>query len=73
MTDWYIRAMLRAATAQKLLTGWQGPHTDARSYCIAPKNADAAERDLGYVEDYVRTLETAGLKPLFRDSEPVPQ
>lgn len=26
MTDRYIRAMLRAATAEKILNGWQGPH-----------------------------------------------
>lgn len=71
MTDWYIRAMLRAATKAKILTGWQGPHLGERSYCIAPRNGPAKEQPLNYVIGYVQTLESAGVKPLFRESEPV--
>lgn len=43
MTDRYIRAMLRAATAAGYLTGWQGPHVPRRSYTIAPSVGDAHE------------------------------
>jgi hypothetical protein len=69
--DYFIRAMLRRATQMKLLTGWQGPHTEARSYCIAPRNGDACERSLEYTIEYVRSLEAAGVMPLYRESEPV--
>lgn len=62
--------MLRAATAARILTGWQGPHVTAGSYCIAPRNARAAERPLADVVRYCESLAAAGVKPLFRDSEP---
>ena len=39
MSDRDIRAMLRGATAAKLLDGWQGPHMSERTYCIAPRHA----------------------------------
>jgi hypothetical protein len=71
MTDYYIRSMLRRATQQKLLTGWQGPHTDERSYTISPRNGAAMERSLMDTIGYVRTLELAGVEPLIRMSEPV--
>jgi hypothetical protein len=71
VTDHHIRAMLRAATAAKILNGWQGPHLLERSYCIAPVNGDAKERPLADVVQYVATLEAAGLTPLYRASEPV--
>ena len=71
MSDRYIRAMLRAATAAKILDGWQGPHLTGRSYCIAPKHAEAIERPLEYVIGYCELLSAAGIEPLYRDSEPV--
>jgi hypothetical protein len=70
MTDYYIRSMLRRATEQKLLTGWQGPHTDARSYTISPRDGWAEERDLEETIGYVKILELAGFEPLIRESEP---
>jgi hypothetical protein len=71
MTDRQIRAMLRGATAAKILNGWQGPHLLERSYCIAPCNAAASERPLADVISYCETLATAGVEPLFRASEPL--
>jgi hypothetical protein len=71
MTDRHIRAMLRGATAAKILNGWQGPHLDERSYCIAPRDAGASERPLGDVIRYCQSLAIAGVEPLFRDSEPM--
>lgn len=66
-----IRAMLRAATAARILHGWQGPHLDERSYQIAPIAADPAERTLDYVIGYCELLAAAGIQPLYRDSEPL--
>jgi hypothetical protein len=43
MSDREIRAMLRAATAARILHGWQGPHLRERSYCIAPADSDPME------------------------------
>jgi hypothetical protein len=43
MTDRHIRAMLRGATAAKILNGWQGPHLFERSYCIALSRVRAAD------------------------------
>ena len=60
MTDRYLRAMLRRATQAGILNGWQGPHTDGRSYCIAPVNGDAREQPLGYVIEYVQALPGVG-------------
>jgi hypothetical protein len=71
MTDRHIRAMLRGATAAKILNGWQGPHLFERSYCIAPSNAAAAERPLADVISYCEALAAAGIEPLFRESEPL--
>jgi hypothetical protein len=71
MTDREIRALLRGATAARILNGWQGPHLAERSYCIAPMNAAAAERPLDDVISYCRSLLTAGIQPLFRESEPL--
>lgn len=71
MTDYHIRAMLRRACADGILTGWQGPHVTGRSYCITPANGHARERLLGDVIAYVEGLEAAGLEPLYRASEPV--
>src|SRR6201999_1600400 len=59
MNDRHIRAMLRGATAAKILNGWQGPHLFERSYCIAPRNAAAAERPLADVISYCESLATA--------------
>lgn len=70
MHDRDIRAMLRAATAAKILAGWQGPHVTARSYYIAPTCGGAIECTLDYVIRYCEMLAMAGLKPLYRDSEP---
>jgi len=71
MTDRHIRAMLRGATAAKILNGWQGPHLLEHSYCIAPRDAAAAERPLADVISYCESLATAGVQPLFRESEPL--
>jgi hypothetical protein len=69
MNDRYLRSMLRAATAAKILRGWQGPHTKDRSYTITPANAPARERSLVATIEYVRSLEAAGITPLHRESE----
>jgi hypothetical protein len=71
MIDRDIRAMLRGATAAKILHGWQGPHLAQRSYCLTPTLADPMERPLEYVIDYCRLLAVAGIAPLYRESEPV--
>jgi hypothetical protein len=71
MSDRFIRAMLRAATAAKLLDGWQGPHLAERTYCIAPRHAAAMERPLDYVIGYCELLAAAGVEPLYRESEPL--
>jgi hypothetical protein len=71
MNDRHIRAMLRGATAAKILNGWQGPHLLERSYCIAPRDAGATERPLADVISYVESLAIAGVRPLFRESEPL--
>jgi hypothetical protein len=70
MHDRDIRAMLRAATAARILDGWQGPHVTARSYCIAPSGGGAMECSLDYVIGYCELLTMAGVKPLYRTSEP---
>jgi hypothetical protein len=70
MHDRYIRAMLRAATAAKILDGWQGPHVTARSYCIAPCTGGAIECPLEYMIGYCKMLALAGVEPLYRESEP---
>ena len=70
LSDRYRRAMLRRATEQGLLTGWNGPHFNG-SYSIAPKNAPAGEWSEGRVREYVVAMEVAGFRPLYRDSEPV--
>jgi hypothetical protein len=70
MHDRYIRAMLRAATAAKILDGWQGPHVTARSYCIAPSSGGARECPLDYVIGYCELLAMAGVEPRYRASEP---
>jgi len=71
MRDREIRAMLRGATAAKVLDGWQGPHLRERMYCIAPRHAAAMERPLEYVIGYCEALAAAGIEPLYRDSEPL--
>jgi len=71
MSDRQIRAMLRGATAAKLLDGWQGPHLAERTYCIAPRHAAAMERPLDYVIGYCELLAAAGVEPLYRESEPL--
>jgi hypothetical protein len=71
MSDRQIRAMLRGATAAKLLDGWQGPHLNERTYCIAPRHAAAMERPLDYVIGYCELLAVAGVEPLYRESEPM--
>lgn len=71
MSDRHIRAMLRGATAAKLLDGWQGPHLTERTYCIAPPHAAAMERPLDYVIGYCELLAAAGVEPLYRESEPL--
>ena len=62
--------MLRAATAAKILDGWQGPHMTARSYCIAPSGGGATECPLDYVISSCQLLAIVGVEPLYRDSEP---
>ena len=62
--------MLRAATAAKFLDGWQGPYVTGRSYYIAPRGAGARECTLDYVIGYCEMLALAGVRPLYRESEP---
>lgn len=69
MDDRFLRGMLRAATSDRLLRGWQGPHTRERSYTITPADAPAEERSLAGTIQYVRTLQAAGVTPLYRESE----
>lgn len=65
-----MRAMLRRACEQKILTGWNGPHVTG-SYSVAPRNGAAGEWPADRVREYVVALEVAGFEPLWRDSEPV--
>lgn len=71
MSDYLLRAYLRRATKEGLLTGWQGPHVPNRSYTVSPSNGEAGEWSLARVRGYVDGLVAAGLEPLFRASEPV--
>jgi hypothetical protein len=71
MIDREIRAMLRGATAARVLTGWQGPHVTGRSYTITPAVGPAAERPLPWVEEFCASLTAAGVLPLYRSSEPL--
>jgi hypothetical protein len=71
MTHRYIRAMLRSATAEKYLHGWQGPHAPYRSYTMTPQAAPCVETSLAETVGYVHALESAGVQPLYRDSEPI--
>ena len=70
MTDYEIRAMLRAATAERILSGWQGPHVPNRSYCLTTQETGAAEESLEFVVGYCQMLRLLGLEPLYRESEP---
>lgn len=70
MTDWEIRALLRAATKEGILTGWQGPHLQERSYTIAPVAAPAKERSLDFTIGYCTGVKALGIQPLYRESEP---
>ena len=71
MKDYDIRALLRGATHAGVLTGWQGPHTPARSYCIKP--ADGPARELPHRETiaYCEALTAANVAPRYRASEPM--
>jgi hypothetical protein len=71
MNDRHIRAMLRGATAEKIINGWQGPHVVERSYCIAPRYGVARQRSLDDVIRYCESLAAAGIQPRFKDSEPL--
>lgn len=71
MNDPHIRAMFRVATAAKPLHGCPGPHLAERTYCIAPRHGAAMERPLDYVVGYCDQLAAAGIKPLYRDFEPL--
>ena len=62
--------MLRAATAAKILDGWQGPHVTGRSYYLAPSGGGAIDCSLDYVIGYCEMLAMAGVEPLYRESEP---
>lgn len=66
-----IRAMLRAATKARYLTGWQGPHAPYGSYTIAPALGDADEKPPEFVIGYCEGLVEAGVRPLYRASEPL--
>lgn len=63
MHDRYIRAMLRAATAAKILDGWQGPHVTARSYSIAPSGGGAMECPLDQSQPQAPALQ-GGVKAI---------
>jgi hypothetical protein len=71
MTDRTVRAILRAATAARVLSGWQGPHVPAGSYTVAPAAGPAGEWPRDRVIDYCRLLADSGIEPLYRASEPV--
>jgi hypothetical protein len=71
MTHRYIRAMLRGATAAKVLDGWNGPHVPLGSYTVNPADGVADEWSLDRTRLYVAGLEGAGIEPLYRGSEPV--
>lgn len=65
-----MRAMLRAATAAKILNGWNGPNYD-QSYSVGPKDAPTKRWTKDRVMIYIHGLEIAGIGPLYRESEPV--
>lgn len=68
--DRWIRAMLRSATKAKILEGWNGPHTDERSYTVNPSVGEADEWPLSQVTKYCFLLVEFGITPLYRESEP---
>jgi len=74
MTHKYIRGMLRSATDQNILHGWQGPHAlgdyEPTTYSVTNKLLVPASRDVPYMLGYCELLAVAGIEPLYRDSEP---
>lgn len=71
MKDYDIRALLRGATHAGILTGWQGPHTSARSYCIKPVDGPARELPNQDAIAYCQALTAAKVLPRYRESEPI--
>lgn len=63
--------MLRRACQQGILTGWNGPHVTGGSYTVYPAKGEAGEWSADRVREYVVTLEAAGYRPLYRESEPI--
>lgn len=70
MTHRYMRAMLRSATATKLLNGWNGPDVQG-SYTVNPVSGPAERWSGDRVLLFVAALEDACVEPLYRESEPV--
>lgn len=72
MTDYHIRAMLRRACADGILTGWQGPHVTGRSYCITPANGHARERALARAGGHGAAVRLARLGVSEPRPSPIP-
>jgi hypothetical protein len=46
-------------------------HLAERTYCLTPKLAEPMERPLDYVIGYCEMLVVAGVRPLYRDTDPL--
>jgi len=65
MTDREIRAYLRGATRDRVLSGWYHyERLDAREWIVSTPIAGARIYDQAGVEDYCRALASAGIEPL---------
>ena len=69
MSKRYIRAILRGATADGLLGGWNGPFVDG-SYCLV-ENGRGFMCTRGDAIDVCLRLRVLGVEPLYRASEPI--
>jgi len=68
MTDCDIRAMLRGATAAKVIWGWQ---QNLRGFVVSSLQATTPEMSREQVIDFCSMLIDAGVRPLYLDSEPL--
>ena len=65
MTDREIRAYLRGATRERVLSGWYHyERFEEREWIVSTPFTGAQVYDQAGVEDYCRALASAGIEPL---------
>jgi len=74
-THRHIRAMLRAATEERILHGWIGPREPGRDqpntiYVVTANDLSPSYISVPDALVFCNELATYGIKPLFRESEP---